>query len=246
MPKIPQSKWQLSRFEKLCRYVGIEAQTKTPNFARQRTRMQILKLSTIIAILTLCLGGCAATGPRPDVDAENFGHVKTVTVVYPGQAVYEAGSASVPIILPVGGLIAAAAAGAATGAANASVSKAPATFNDLVNAKLGDTGLNRRFTDGIETLLRAHGYVVTEAQTGNSGLPTFMRDNQNKWHASGPQYHDSDAVLIVRVSPEYVAPGPLNSYGRMVIGEIVMFKSDTHEAIFRQRIYWQEFSDPYC
>lgn len=44
-----------------------------------------------------------------------------------------------PFLIPGGGVIAAPVAGAVTESVNASVSKALATFNDIVTAKLGDT-----------------------------------------------------------------------------------------------------------
>lgn len=202
------------------------------------------KFSSIGALTVVAaLSGCAA-GPHPIVDAK-LRTVHTVTVVYPGQAVYEGGAGSAPILIPAGGVIAAAVTGAVTRAVNASVSIAPATFNDIVTAKLGDTKLNRRFTDGIEADLRSHGYVVKEVDSSAPSLPVFTGDDHTLLHASGPAYRDSDAVLVIRVSPSYFAPGPLNSYRRMVVGEIVMFKGDTHEPLLRQRVYSVTFSDPY-
>jgi hypothetical protein len=204
-----------------------------------------LKFSSVGALaLAAVLTGCAA-GPHPVVDDAKLRAVHTVTVVYPGQAVYESGTASAPILIPVGSLVVAAITGAVTGGVNASVSKAPATFNDIVSTKLGDTKLNRRFTDGIEADLRSHGYVVTEVDSSAPSLPVFKRDDYTLLHASGPAYRDSDAVLVIRVSPQYFAPGPLNSFRRMVVGEIVMFKGDTHEPLLRQRVYSETFSDPY-
>lgn len=105
--------------------------------------------------------------------------------------------------------------------------------------------MNRRLTDGIEDDLRSHGYVVKKVDSSEPVLPVFKRDDHIRLQASGPAYRDSNAVLVIQVSPQYVAPGPLNSYGRMVIGEIVMFKGDTHEPLLRQRMYWQKFADPY-
>ena len=197
----------------------------------------------VIAVVA-ALSGCAA-GPRPVIDDARLPAVHTVTVIYPGQAVYTGGTASAPILLPGGSVLAAAIAGAVTGSINASVSKTPATFNDIVTAKLGDTKLNRHFTDGIETDLRSHGYVVKEVDSSAPSLPVFKRDDHNHLQASGPAYQDSDAILVINVSPQYVAPGPLNSYRRMVVGEIVMFKGDTHEPLLRQRVYWEKFADPY-
>lgn len=208
--------------------------------------MQLLAKFSSIGVIAVAaaLSGCAA-GPRPVIDDAKLSTIHTVTVVYPGQAVYMGGSASAPLLIPGGGVIAAAVAGAVTGSVNASVSKAPAAFNDVVTAKLGDTKLNRRFTDGIEADLRSHGYVVREVDSSDPSLPVFTRDNYTLLHASGPAYRDSDAVLAIRVSPSYFAQGPLSSYKRVVTGEIVMFKGDTHEPLLRQRVYSLQLSDPY-
>ncbi|WP_186041983.1 hypothetical protein [Burkholderia gladioli] len=203
------------------------------------------KFSTLGAIAVLAmLTGCAV-GPHPEVDAGKFGTVHTVTVVYPGKMVYTGGSASAPLAIPGIGLIGAAIAGAVKGIANASVSKAPATFDQVVTAKLGDTKLSRQFTNGVEATLRAHGYEVSEVDASAAGLPTITHDEHGMLHAQGPVYQGSDAVLFINVSPEYFAPGPLNSYARVVVGEIVMFKSDTHDAVFRYRFQSRKFSDPY-
>jgi hypothetical protein len=67
-----------------------------------------LKFSSVGALaLAAVLTGCAA-GPHPVVDDAKLRAVHTVTVVYPGQAVYESGTASAPILIPVGSLVVAA------------------------------------------------------------------------------------------------------------------------------------------
>lgn len=76
-------------------------------------------------------------------------------------------------------------------------------------------------------------------------LPTFSHYDHNQWHAGGPIYRDSDAVLIIHMSPAYSSGGPMSAYTRLIIGEIVMFSSDTHEAVFRQSVYWMKTIDPY-
>ncbi len=198
-----------------------------------------LNLGAIAALSVLA--GCAA-GPRAEVDAGKLHTVHTVTVVYPGKTVYSGGRAQTPLLLTGGGLIGA----AVTGLANASTARQdPLVFDDVVRAKLGDTKLNRRFTDGIEATLRTHGYVVNEVDASTPTLPTFSRDDHNRWHASGPVYRESDAVLLIRVSPAYSSGGPMSAYTRLIIGEIDMFTRDTHEAVFRQPIYWMKTIDPY-
>jgi hypothetical protein len=200
----------------------------------------IIKLAPMVIALSIGLAGCAGMN---EVDAIKLSSNKSVTVVYPGKTSYGAGAASAPLIIP-GGIVAA----LITGAANASASntnKKAETFDELVAEKVGDTNLNRQFTGGVEDSLRDHGYVVNEVSADAPTLPTFTRDKHTQWQAEGQAYRDSDAVLIIKVSPGYQAPGPLNSYSRMIVGEIVMFKGDTHEAVLRRRLYWQKFTDPY-
>jgi hypothetical protein len=204
---------------------------------------KLLNLGAIAALTALV--GCAA-GPRAEVDTGKLRSVHTVTVVYPGKAVYSGGRAQTPLLLTGGGLIGATLTGAVTGLANASTAKQdPLAFDDVVTAKLGDTKLNRRFTDGIEAALRSHGYVVNEVDVSTPTLPTFSRDDHNRWHASGPVYRESDAVLLIRVSPAYSSGGPMSAYTRLIVGEIDMFTSDTHEAVFRQPVHWMKTIDPY-
>jgi hypothetical protein len=204
------------------------------------------KLLDIGAIAALAvLAGCAAA-PRAEVDAGKFSAVHTVTVVYPGTTVYSGGRAQMPLVLTGGSVLSAALTGAVTGLVNASSARQNLlAFNDVVTAQLGDTKLNRRFTDGIEAALRTHGYVVREVDASTPTLPTFSHDEHNQWHADGPFYRDSDAVLLIRVSPVYNSSGPGSAYSRLITGEIVMFASDTHAAVFRQRIYWLKTIDPY-
>jgi hypothetical protein len=197
-----------------------------------------------IAVLSV-LAGCAAA-PRAEVDAGKLRTVHTVTVVYPGKTVYSGARAQTPLMVVGGGLIGAALTGALSGLANASTAKQdPLALDNAVTAKLGDTKLNRRFTDGIEAALRAHGYVVNEGDASTPTLPTFSRDDHNHWHASGPVYGESDAVLVIYVSPAYSSSGPMSAYTRLIIGEIDMFTGDTLEAVFRQPVHWMKAIDPY-
>jgi hypothetical protein len=205
---------------------------------------RILNTAAIAALAAIA--GCASA-PRPEVDAGKLRAIHTVTVIYPGKAVYSAARAQMPLMLVGGGgLLGAALTGAATGLVNASVPRQdPHAFDDLVTTKLGDTQVNRRFTDGIEAALRSHGYVVQEVDHLAPALPTFSRDQHFDWHADGPAYRDSDAVLLIQVTPWYSSSGPMSAYTRLINGEIVMFAGDTHEAIFRQRIHWKKAIDPY-
>lgn len=207
----------------------------------------ILKFSFVgaAALLTVSLVGCASA-PRAEFDAAKIRAVHSVTVVYPGKVEYTAARPQYQFVPVGGGAVAAIATAAVAGIANAQRAKQDApSFNDVVTKKLGDTQLNRRFTDGIEASLRSHGYAVREVDASTPALPTFTRDDHAHWHAGGPIYRDSDAVLLIRVSPGYCPPGPMSYYSRFITGEIVMFAGDTHEAVLRQRIYSVSINDPY-
>ncbi|MFC0400210.1 hypothetical protein [Paraburkholderia rhizosphaerae] len=202
-----------------------------------RLLSKLLNIGAIAALTALT--GCG-TPPVAEVDAAKIRTIHTVTVIYPGKTVYGGARAQVPAA--AGGLLGI----ALNSLTSANTAKENArSLDDLVTAKLGDTKLNRRFTDGIEAALRAHGYVVKEADASAPTLPTFSMDDHFDWHASGPAYRDSDAVLLIRVTPMYSSNGPMSAYTRFVRGEIVMFTADTHEAVFRQRVYWMKTIDPY-
>ncbi len=202
------------------------------------------RLSIIALAAAATLSGCAA-GPRPVVDEARFKPIHTITVIYPGQAVYYGSMVSAPIPIPVVGLVGAAIAGAVTGSINAANSKKRVTFDDLVTEKLGDTKLNRRFTDGIEAVLRSHGYIVKEVDASDPSVPRIDWDSHSTLRASGPVYSDGDAILAFKIAPSYTSPGLFYSYSRAVTGEITLFKTATYEPLMRQRLYWQPFSDPY-
>ncbi|MFP3454343.1 hypothetical protein R0K30_22315, partial [Bacillus sp. SIMBA_154] len=87
-----------------------------------------------------------------EVNAERVSAVKTVTVVYPGKAVYitvgPSGPIHIPVPIPGVGVVGALAMGAVAGAVGVGLGKhdndSPTSLNDLVTARFGDTGLNRR------------------------------------------------------------------------------------------------------
>lgn len=204
---------------------------------------KILSTAAIAALATIA--GCASA-PHPEVDAGKLRAIHTVTVIYPGKTVYTASRVQMPLMLVGGNVLTAAMTGAATRLVNSTVPKQdPHAFDDMVTAKIGDTQLNRRFTDGIEAALRSHGYVVREVDHLVPTLPTFSYDEHLHWHAAGPEYRDSDAVLLIRVAPSYDSSGPMSAYTRLIDGEIVMFTGNTHEAVFRQRVHWMKTIDPY-
>ncbi|MCO8574842.1 hypothetical protein KGP87_00790 [Burkholderia multivorans] len=213
----------------------------------------LLNKNRFAALMLVISISSHASDTTSEVNREQLAAVKTVTVVYPGKPVYIAfgpsGPVHIPIPLPGAGVVGALAAGAAAGAVNAGLGTnddhSPTLLNDLVTARFGDTGLNRRFTDRIETVLRNHGFTVKEVDASTPGLPTIKPDEHFALHASGTPYQGSDAVLFVRVGTGYVSPGRYHAYTRRAIGNIVMFKSDTYEAILSQHVNWKQSDDPY-
>jgi hypothetical protein len=210
----------------------------------------VLNKRSFAALTALICISVHASDTTSEINSEKLSAVKTVTVVYPGKAVYIALGPSGPILIPIpgAGVVGALAAGAVAGAVNAGLSKnneSPTSLNDLVTEKLGDTELNRHFTDSIETVLRNHGFTVKEVDSSSPGLPVIKPDEHHILQASGEPYKESDAVLFIRVGTGYVTPGLYHAYTRRVIGDIVMFTSDTHDAILRQHISWKQSDDPY-
>ncbi|WP_261527003.1 hypothetical protein [Burkholderia multivorans] len=141
----------------------------------------LLNKKRFAALMLVISVSSHASDTTSEVNREQLAAVKTVTVVYPGKPVYIAfgpsGAVHIPIPLPGAGVVGALAAGAAAGAVNAGLGKnddhSPTLLNDLVTARFGDTGLNRRFTDRIETVLRNHGFTVKEVDASAPGLPTL-------------------------------------------------------------------------
>lgn len=213
----------------------------------------LLNKRSIAALMLLISIASHASDTTSEVDSEKLAAVRTVTVVYPGKAVYIAfgpsGPIHIPVPIPGAGVVGALATGAVAGAVNAGLNKhdndSPTSLNDLVTAQLGDTGLNRRFTDSIEAVLRNHGFTVKEVDASSPGLPTIKPDGHRLWQASGTPYQGSDAVLFVRVGTGYVTPGARHAYTRRVLGDIVMFRSDTYDAVLRQHVNWKQSDDPY-
>jgi len=213
----------------------------------------LLNKRSFAALMLLISISSHASDTTSEVNSEKLGAVKTVTVVYPGKAVYIAfgpsGPIHIPIPIPGAGVVGALVTGTVAGAVNAGLGKndndSPTSLNDLVTAKLGDTGLNRRFTDSIETVLRNHGFTVKEVDASSPGLPTVKPDGHRSWQASGSPYQGSDAVLFIRVGTGYLTPGFHHAYTRRVIGDIVMFQSDTYDAIVRHHVNWKQSDDPY-
>ncbi|GBH25016.1 hypothetical protein [Burkholderia vietnamiensis] len=213
----------------------------------------LLKKTGFAALMLLISIAGHARDTTSEVNAERVSAVKTVTVVYPGKAVYitvrPSGPIHIPVPIPGVGVVGALAMGAVAGAVGVGLGKhdndSPTSLNDLVTARFGDTGLNRRFTDSIETVLRNHGFTVQEVDASAPGLPTLKPDAHRMWQASGSPYQGSDAVLFLRVGTGYVTPGGFHGFTRRVIGDIVMFQSDTYDAILRQHVNWKQSGDPY-
>jgi hypothetical protein len=199
--------------------------------------------SACCLVMAFLLTGCAAA-PHADVDVQKLARIKTVAVSAPHKTVYSVGTSSGPLIIPGGGILAAAIGGAVSGSINASTNKHAATFNDLVTAKVGDTHLYRRFVDGIEAELRNQGYVVSEVDLSQDGMPKVVMKGATA-ELVGPKYEGADAILIMNVGVAYYAPGPMNAFSRQVVGEISMFETSDYTKTFRQPVRLSRFDDPY-
>lgn len=199
--------------------------------------------SACCLVMAFLLTGCAAA-PHADFDAQKLPRIKTVAVSVPHRTVYSVGTSNGPLVIPNGGILAAAIGGAVSGSINASTTKHAATFNDLVTAKVGDTHLYRRFVDGIEAELRNQGYVVSEVDLSQDSMPKVVMRGATA-ALVGPRYEGADAILIVNVGVAYYAPGPMSAFTRQVVGEISMFETSDYTMTFRQPVRLSRFDDPY-
>lgn len=187
------------------------------------------------------LSACAI--PQAKFDSEKLGAIKTITVAVPRQH-YIAASSSGPVIVPGGGLIAAAIGGAISGGINASTNKQSVTFDELVSAKLGDTHFSRRLVDAIEAELRAEGFVVNEVDFSREDMPKSVFENGG-YILKGQPYRGADAILVPVVGQAYFAPGPLSAFRRQVVGQIGIYKGDTLEPVFTRRLFFMTVRDSY-
>ena len=52
-------------------------------------------------------------------------------------------------------------------------------------------------------------------------------------------------MLVVRVGTAYFSPGMVYFYNRSVVGDIKIFRSDTLEPMFQERLYFAKATDKY-
>jgi len=203
----------------------------------------IMKTSLKIALLTptLMLAACA---PGPKYDTAQMSSIKVIAVPVPKGTHYYAGTVGATY---GGGVIGIALAVAANVAANVEAKKHNTqTFNDVVEAQLGETGLSRKFTDALEAELKAQGYIVKEVDLSQDGMPKQEFDPQTRQIVlKGPAYKGADAILIWPISIGYSAPGQFSSFQRMVTGNIEIVKSDTLVPIFKQPVKFYLSPDSY-
>ncbi|WP_431824556.1 hypothetical protein [Burkholderia sp. F1] len=152
-----------------------------------------MKQAWMAVAAALLLSACAI--PQAEFDSEKLGAIKTIAVAVPRQH-YTAASSSGPIVIPGGGLIAAAIGRAISGGVNASTDKRSVTFDELVSTKLGDTHFNRRFVDAIEAGLRSEGFVVSETDLSQQGMPNALFEN-GAVKLEGQPYRAADAILVL-------------------------------------------------
>lgn len=204
------------------------------------------KLLTVFVCATV-VSACTAP-PRATYDSAKIGAIKTIAVATPTKTNYYAVSAGTnPVMLIGPGLLVSAIAGAVSGAISAASHRTNATFNDLVMEKLGDTGLNRKFIDALETELRSQGYDVKEVELVGDDMPKLVvKDHGYTLALEGQHYTGADAIMVVQNTNGYFAPGSFSWYTRDVRAKVMIYKADTLEPIFNDRLTFNKGnSDPY-
>ena len=185
------------------------------------------------AIVAMMLSACA-TPPSATYDTADMVSIKTIAVAIPKPTSYFAVSLSGPIFVPIPGasLAMAAFSGALAGTLGRAATHGNDEFNDLVQQKLGDTGLNRKFVDGLEAVLREQGYVVKEVELGRDGAPELTWDKKSGPLLTGGPYLGADALLIAPVQTGYLSKQLGHAYLRFAKTEVRIFKADTLKSIF--------------
>ncbi|MEN2473833.1 hypothetical protein [Burkholderia sp. GS2Y] len=184
-------------------------------------------------IVSAMLSACAAP-PSVSYDMAGMAAIKTIAVATPQPTSYFAVSLSGPIFIPVPGasLAISAFSGALAGTLGRAATHGNDEFNDLVQQKLGDTGLNRKFVDALEAALRAQGYAVKEVELGRDGAPELTWDKKNGPLLTGGPYLGADALLIAPVQTGYLSKQLGHSYVRFAKTEVRIFKADTLKSVF--------------
>ncbi|WP_296653674.1 hypothetical protein [Paraburkholderia sp.] len=192
-----------------------------------------LKTGAILGLAVL-LGACGAL-PRSQYSGDAMKSIKTIIVETPPKTQYFAESvgASPIIVLPGVGIAAAAAISATVGALTP---RDNPTFNDLVTAQIGESDLNRRFFDQIESALREQGYEVREVDGSAPDMPKTILQRGQIPKLEGAAYRGADAIMAVAVKTGYYSAGVFEPYVRNVNVNIAIFKADTLKPIFRDRL----------
>jgi hypothetical protein len=202
--------------------------------------LKALKRTPLVLGFSLLLSACA--DPKANYSTEKMTAIKTIAVALPPKTYY---IASTPDGLSMIGGIAGLVADGIASINSADRVKKRAAFNDLVTAQLGDTALNRKFADAVEAELTAQGYTVTEVDLSKDGMPKVVYDDRRIWSLKGSAYSGADAILVVQVNTAYFAQGTIYPYNREVLGDIKIFKSDTLEPAFQERLFFVKLSDKY-
>ncbi len=211
--------------------------------------MKLLNKVTAVAACATFMTACT-TPPRTTYDTAKLGAVKTIAVATPKKEQYFAVSAGsgAGVLLVGPGILGAVIGGVVSGVATAAnAHRSHVTFNDLVTEKLGDTGLNRKFTDAIEAELRSEGYDVKEVDLAGDDMPKLVMRNHGSTQAlTGKSYAGADAIMVIGNSNGYFAPGSMSWYTRDAKESIAIYKADTFEPIFNDQLSFnQGTSDSY-
>ncbi|SNU89441.1 hypothetical protein PSP20601_03062 [Pandoraea sputorum] len=118
----------------------------------------------LVGACVVAAGILSACAPAAVVNKDKLASVKTVAVVTAEKPVYRANSVDSARMIgftPTD-LIVAAVANVAGAVGNANREKNTASFDELVTQRVGDTGVNRKVTDGVIDVFRRQGYNVVE------------------------------------------------------------------------------------
>lgn len=178
----------------------------------------------MIGVCTFAVGVLSACAPAAVVNKEKLGAVKTVAVVAAEAPVYRASSVNSTqmIAFTPADLIVAAVTNVAGAVGNANREKNTASFNELAVQKVGDTGISRKVTDGVEEVFRRQAYNVVEI------TPEQFKAVQN---GAAPE-QKVDAYVHMTLGENYFAASSLAAFMRIVRFQVQILGPDAKDVIY--------------
>lgn len=197
-----------------------------------------------VAVCASFVSACT-TPPRVTYDSTKMSTIKTIAVAAPQKTHYFAVNAGSGSYMVIGGGVLASVI--ATAVANTvAAGSTHATFDDIVTAKLGDTGLNRKLFDALEAELKNAGYDVKEVDLSGEDMPKVAVRRDGTQVLKGHSYAGADAIMVVQNDYGYFAPGSFAWYARDARVSIAMYNAATLEPIFNEHLRFHKGNaDPY-